>query len=100
MNCKSKYLIFKERILKGREKNGKRCFAILSRKHGDELGLITYYPRWKKYVYNFSWNDVTFDGECGLEVAIFCLQLDDNPSDNIIKKINKVLLRMKITKTI
>lgn len=49
---------------------GKPVYRIYNNKHGDQLGIISYYKQWKCYIFS-SRPECVFNDSCLLDVAGF-----------------------------
>lgn len=66
----SKYLIFD--LIE--EKKKTKVYAVISKKHNYELGIIKWYANWRQYSF-FPGNDTIFNSECLNDIKIFLLEL-------------------------
>jgi len=62
----SKYLNFEKQIVPGR----KTPIYIITNKGGESLGIIHFYPAWRKYVFT-SCPEVIYDSGCLNDILIF-----------------------------
>lgn len=63
----SKYLVFDKSELPGRKTS---AYYVKSRKSMDILGVIVFYPAWRKYVFE-PCGDTIFDCNCLSDIAAF-----------------------------
>ena len=66
MKTKYKHIHFVEKTFKG----GVSAWVCLNNKSGEALGGASYYPRWRKYVMEFS-EEAVFDESCLRDIADF-----------------------------
>lgn len=62
----SKYLTFEKQIIEGR----KTPIYVVVNKSGDSLGIIYFYPAWRKYVFS-SYPEMIYDSSCLTDIINF-----------------------------
>lgn len=66
----SKYLTFEKQIIEGR----KTPIYIVVNKSGDSLGIIYFYPAWRKYVFS-SYPKMIYDSGCLTDIINFIAEI-------------------------
>ena len=82
----SKYLIFQQQFnFKGKTKR----FEVISKKHGDILGRISWYGAWRAYTFSPAFPTV-WDKNCLQDIQDFLQQLmDERKQDKINSGVDK-----------
>jgi len=76
----SKYLIFK--LVLQEEKTP--VWDVISKKHGDKLGAIQWYPEWQQYTF-FPEPDTIWNPECLRDVCKFIRELMEDRKKGVAK---------------
>jgi hypothetical protein len=70
----SKYLLFKQYS----ETEKTKSFHVISKKHGDLLGVVRWYPRWRQYTF-FPEPDTVWNTECLWNICAFIGVVMEDP---------------------
>ncbi len=64
------YKFIEMRVIENEIHAFKPVYRIFNRKHGDELGAIFYFPRWKQFVFKAQ-EDAVFNNSCLRDILDF-----------------------------